>query len=120
NHQLWRSAAERAHSQAKVATLAATNKCLAPSNKSCEGGKASKKRQFRQPKEARKMSLITISILVTFLLAPAHAGSRFLKDAQDDIKAFRNDTGTSTSRSETTGPQSQPEPKPEPPALSGL
>jgi len=38
------------------------------------------------------MSLITIAILVLHLLAPAHAGS--LKDAQDDIKAFRNNKGT--------------------------
>jgi hypothetical protein len=29
--------------------LAATNKCLAPSNKSCTGGKATKKRAIRQP-----------------------------------------------------------------------
>ena len=38
------------------------------------------------------MSLITIAILVLHLLAPAHAGS--LKDAQDDIKAFRKDKDT--------------------------
>jgi len=37
------------------------------------------------------MSLITIAILVLHLLAPAYAGS--LKDAQDDIKAFRKDKG---------------------------
>ena len=37
------------------------------------------------------MSLITIAILVLHLLAPAHAGS--LKDAQDDIKAYRKDKG---------------------------
>jgi len=52
------------------------------------------------PTDARRekggMSLITIAILVLHLLAPAHAGS--LKDAQNDIKAFRKDTATSTSR----------------------
>jgi hypothetical protein len=42
------------------------------------------------------MSLITIAILVLHLLAPAHAGS--LKDAQDDIKAFRKDKSTFTPR----------------------
>jgi hypothetical protein len=64
------------------------------------------------------MSLITVAILVLVLLAPAHAGSRALKDAQDDIKAFRKDTGKSTSRPETTGPQPQPEAKSEPPAIT--
>jgi len=34
---------------AATATMAATNKCLAQSNKSDAGGKATKKREIRQP-----------------------------------------------------------------------
>jgi hypothetical protein len=34
---------------AAIATMAATNKCLAQSNKSRTGGKATKKREIRQP-----------------------------------------------------------------------
>ena len=54
-------------------------------------------------REKGGMSLITIAILVLHLLAPAHAGS--LKDAQDDIKAFRKDKATFTPRPEIIGPQ---------------
>src|SRR5215467_1623515 len=47
---------------AATATMAATNKCLAQSNKSDAGGKATKKREIRQPGLIRWVQIIALCL----------------------------------------------------------
>jgi hypothetical protein len=78
-------------------TLALSSKCLARSDKSGAAANATKKRQFRQPKEARKMSIksvLGVAVILGLACIQAQAGPKRWGDRSSghDLDAFRYDT----------------------------